>query len=88
MGSLSGSDVDPASDPESEASDAESMVSWILPADGPGSRFMFLFLLRLSEFPLTLGGVLSSVSLDVCEAGVADPVCNAAALCLKLQLSP
>ena len=88
MGSLSGSDVDPASDPESEASDAESIVSWILPADGPGSRFVFLFLLRLSEFPLTLGGVLSSVSLDVCEAGAAEPVCNAAALCLKLQLSP
>ena len=84
MGSLSGSDVDPASDPESEASDAESIVSWIRPAAGPGSRFVFLFLLRLSEFPLTLGGVLSSVSLDVSEAGAAEPVCK----CLKLQLSP
>ena len=84
MGSLSGSDVDPASDPESEASDAESIVSWIRPADGPGSRFVFLFLLRLSEFPLTLGGVLSSLSLDVSEAGTAEPVCK----CLKLQLSP
>jgi len=84
MGSLSGSDVDPASEPESEASDAESVVSWIRPATGPGSRFVFLFLLRLSEFPLTLGGVLSSVSLDVSEAGDAEPVCK----CLKLQLSP
>jgi hypothetical protein len=84
MGSLSGSDVDPASDPESEASDAESIVSWIRPAAGPGSRFVFLFLLRLSEFPLTLGGVLSSVSLDVSEAGDAEPVCR----CLNPQLLP
>ena len=84
MGSLSGSDVDPASEPESEASYKESVVSWIRPATGPGSRLLFLFLLRLSEFPLTLGGVLSSVSLDVSVAGDAEPVCK----CLKLQLSP
>ena len=84
IGSLSGSEVDPASDPESDASDPESIESWIRPADSPGSRFVFLFLLRLSELPLTLGGVLSSLSLDVSETGTAKPVCE----CLKLQLSP
>ena len=84
MGSLSGSDMDPASESESEASSTESAVSWICLVTGSGSRFLFLFLLRLFEFPLTLGGVLSSVSLDVSVAGDAEPVCR----CLKPQLFP